>query len=255
MASGWMTGEKGRVPVLKILTILIPCVLSLIPWGTFLRSASGADSTIVSRIVDGDTLAILLNGQTEKVRLIGVDTPELHESDKLHRDAQRSGQDIAQIQALGRQASDFVKTLVRSGDQISLEYDQQPRDKYGRLLAFVWLADGRMLNEVIICEGYAPALTRYPFRRDYQERFRTCAQTARAAGKGLWATEPTAVASPSPVPRAEAGVAEVRGNRRTQVYHLPNCPAYDTLSTKNIVPFTSEDEARRAGYRKAGNCP
>ena len=104
--------------------------------------ACGADSALVSRVVDGDTLTIQINGKAEKVRLVGVDTPELHESDKLHRDAQRSGQDTATIQALGRQASDFVKTLVRSGDRISLEYDQQQRDKYGRLLAFVRLADG-----------------------------------------------------------------------------------------------------------------
>jgi micrococcal nuclease len=160
--------------VVKIPTVMLTCVLSLTAWGTFPKSASGAESALVSRVADGDTLAILLNGHEEKVRLIGVDTPELHESQKLHRDAQRSGQDSAQIQALGRQASDFVKTLVRCGDQISLEYDQQQRDKYGRLLAFVWLADGRMRNEVIICEGYAPALTRYPYHRNCMERFRTC---------------------------------------------------------------------------------
>jgi len=60
-----------------------------------------------------------------------------------------------------------------------------------------------MLNEVIICEGYAPALTRYPFRREYMERFRTCAQQARVAGKGLWATEPAASTSPSPLARED----------------------------------------------------
>ena len=116
-------------------------------------------------------------------------------------------------------------------------------------------ADGRMPNGVIICEGYAPVLIHYPYRRDYMERFRTCAQQARAAGKGLWATETASVSSPGPISRGEEGVTEVRGNRRSKVYHLPACPAYDSLSAKNIVPFTSEDEARRAGYCKAGNCP
>ena len=188
---------------MKTSTILMTCILALSVWGILPMPAGSADSTLVTRVVDGDTLVIQFNGHEEKVRLIGVDTPELHESQKLHRDAQRSGQDTATIQALGRQASDFVKILVRSKDRISLEYDQQQRDKYGRLLAFVWLADGRMLNEVIICEGYAPALTRYPFRRDYMERFRTCAQQARAAGKGLWTTEPAASTSPSPLARED----------------------------------------------------
>ena len=141
--------------MLKTPTLLMPCVLALLVWGRLSTVLYGADHALVSRVVDGDTLAILLNGHAEKIRLIGVDTPELHESEKLHRDAQRSGQDIAQIQALGRQASDFVKTIVHTGDKVSLEFDQQERDRYGRLLAFVWLADGRMLNEVIICAGHS----------------------------------------------------------------------------------------------------
>ena len=145
-----------------------------------------------------------------------------------------------------------MKSSVRSGDRISLAYDQQRRDKYGRLLAFVRLADGRMLNEVIICEGYSPAYTRFPFRREYQERFRTCAQQARAAGKGLWSTNQVQSTSTQ---SNEGTPGIVQGNRRSRIYHLPTCPAYGTLSPKNTVPFTSENEARSAGYRKAGNCP
>ena len=238
---------------MKISMILLTYVLALTAWGIFPMRAEGTDSALVSRVVDGDTLVIQLNGQEEKVRLIGVDTPELHESQKLYRDAQRSGQDTTQIQALGRRASDFVKTLVRSGEQISLEYDQQQRDKYGRLLAFVWLADGRLLNEVIICEGYSPAFTRYPYHREYQERFRTCAQQARVAGKGLWSdnafpsTPVTSTNKVSPGP--------IQGNRRSKVYHLPSCPGYDRISPQNVVPFTNEGAAQGAGYRKAGNCP
>src|ERR1700752_2398422 len=102
---------------MKTSTILMTCVLVLLVWGIFPKSVGGADSALVSRVVDGDTLAILLNGHEEKVRLIGVDTPELHESQKLHRDAQRTGQDITTLQALGRQASDFVKSLVRNGNR------------------------------------------------------------------------------------------------------------------------------------------
>ena len=143
--------------------------------------------------------------------------------------------------------------LVRSGDRISLEYDQQSRNRYGRLLAFVWLADGRMLNEVIICEGYSPAFTRYPFRREYQERFRACAQQARVAGKGLWSDSAFSSAPGAQTTKVTPGT--IHGNRRSKVYHLPTCPDYDRISPKNVVSFTNESDAHRAGYRKAGNCP
>src|SRR5262249_31855746 len=109
--------------------------------------ALARDAATLVRVVDGDTLAITLKGHTEKVRLIGIDTPEKYESEKLHRDSARTGQDEATIRALGQQASDFTKSLVHPGDTVQLEYGQESRDIYHRLLAFVWLSDGRMLNE------------------------------------------------------------------------------------------------------------
>jgi phosphatidylserine/phosphatidylglycerophosphate/cardiolipin synthase-like enzyme len=70
----------------------------------------------------------------------------------------------------------------------------------------------------------------------------------------------TARPAPSPLERQASGKAQrtetpVRGNQRSHVYHLPSCPAYNALNAKNIVPFASEADAQRAGYRKAGNCP
>jgi micrococcal nuclease len=139
------------------------CLLALLVFFPFPSVAR--DPATAVWVVDGDTLDVTLNGQTERVRLIGVDTPEKFESDKLRRDVQRTGQDEQTIKVLGQRASDFTKSVIRPGLQVQLEYDQQPRDRYKRLLAFVWLPDGRMLNEAIICEGYANALTRYPFRK------------------------------------------------------------------------------------------
>src|SRR5205814_3546047 len=144
-------------------------------------SSFAKDPATIVRAVDGDTLEVSLSGHQEKVRLIGVDTPEVFESQKLHRDIARTHQDEATIKALGKRASEFTKSLVHAGDTVQLEYDQQARDKYHRLLAFVWLADGRMLNEVLVCEGYTNAYTRYPVRSDYMERFRAC---ERSVGEG-----------------------------------------------------------------------
>lgn len=230
--------------------LLLGMVLLAVP--SFAR-----DTATVVRVVDGGTLAITLKGRPEKVRLIGVDTPEVYESDKLHRDAARTGQDEQTIQALGKRASAFAKSLVHPGDTVALEYGQELRDKYHRLLAFVWLAEGRMLNEILICKGYANALTRYPFRSDYMERFRACERQAREQSKGLWGAglAPQEIAPTPASQTANASDGEIRGNRRSMVYHLPTCPDYSRLSAKNIVTFKSEEDARRAGYRKAKNCP
>jgi micrococcal nuclease len=217
-------------------------------------SALGMDHATVVRVVDGDTLEISLAGQAEKVRLIGVDTPEVHESEKLHRDAERTKQDVAMSRALGRQASDFTKSLVHAGDRVRLEFDQHPRDKYQRMLAFIWLPDGHMLNETIICAGYSPALTRYPFRQDYMERFRACERQAREGAKGLWreARASTAVAPPA---RGSQSQGNIHGNRKSKIYHLPGCAGYKRMSPAHRVSFASEADAVQAGYRKAKNCP
>ncbi|HEV8715622.1 MAG TPA: thermonuclease family protein [Candidatus Binatia bacterium] len=143
---------------------------------------------------------------------------------------------------------------VASFATVQLEYDQQLGDKYQRLLAFVWLSDGRMLNETIICEGYANALTRYPFRQEYMDRFRACERVVREQRKGLWGEGLAVLVPVSPQPvRRHAGV--IKGNRRSMIYHLPECPNYTVVSLATVVPFSSEQEAVDAGYRKAKNCP
>lgn len=137
----------------------------------------------VSRVVDGDTLKL---SDGERVRLIGVDTPEVHYSDKLSRDAKKSGTDVAAIQAMGQKASDFTKNLV-SGKKVRLEFDAKRRDRYGRLLAYVYLEDGTFVNAKIIEEGYAQIMT-IPPNVKYSDLFLKLEREAREKGKGLWTT-------------------------------------------------------------------
>ncbi len=139
----------------------------------------------VKRVVDGDTL-LLTNG--ERVRLIGVDTPEVHDSEKLDRDAQSTGRDIKTIKALGKKASAFTKSLVDK-KEVRLEFDQanahiKHRDKYGRILAYVYLSDGTFVNAAIIKQGYGLAYTLFPFK--YIEEFRRYEKKARENERGLW---------------------------------------------------------------------
>lgn len=158
-------------------------LLLLLPFATL-------DAQIrVARVIDGDTYELSTG---ERVRLIGVDTPEKHSSAKLQRDAERTGQDQATIRHLGTLASEHATKLVLNR-VVELEFDEANaarghRDRYGRLLAYVWVVENGqrsfMVNRQLILDGYANAYTRYPFR--YLDDFRDAEREAREAGRGLW---------------------------------------------------------------------
>ena len=135
----------------------------------------------VSKAIDGDTLR-LSNG--EHVRLIGIDTPESRYNSKLARDSQRSRKDMDTILNMGKQASIFTRRLVE-GKRVKLVFDVQKHDKYGRLLAYVYLEDGTFLNARIIEEGYAQVMTIAPNIR-YAQTFLKLEREARQNGNGLW---------------------------------------------------------------------
>ena len=136
----------------------------------FSNLVAGHDFYLCTRVVDGDTIIVDMNGKEERVRLIGVDTPETVHPNKP-------------VEYFGKEASEFTKNMVE-GKRVRLEYDWQRRDKYGRLLAYVYLQDGTFLNAEIIKQGYGFAYTRFPFK--YLEEFRQYEREARENGRGLW---------------------------------------------------------------------
>lgn len=121
--------------------------------------AFGADTASVVRVIDGDTLKISLGGRQESIRLIGIDAPESRANNKAYKDAYKSKQDVEHVVALGKQSSVFINTLVKQGDTIRVEYDVEKRDQNRRLLGYVYLPDGAMLNEKIVRSGYAGLMT------------------------------------------------------------------------------------------------
>ncbi len=164
------------------LSILIPLLfLSLI---TSIYAQPNQTATLLA-VVDGDTLKIQFQGKEENIRLIGIDCPESRINPKAQKDAQRSGQDIETIIAMGKRATAFTKTLVKRGDTINIDFDLQQRDRSGRLLGYVYLNDGRMLNEEIVKAGYASLMTIPPNVR-YQDRFLEAYREARENKRGLW---------------------------------------------------------------------
>ena len=135
----------------------------------------------VARVFDGDTIK-LENG--ERVRLIGIDTPETHDNPKLARDISRRHSDRSAQLAMGEQAARFTRDLLQDRD-VRLEMDVEARDKYGRMLAYVYLSDGTFINEKIIREGYAYPLTIPPNVR-HADEFVQWFNEARQQKRGLW---------------------------------------------------------------------
>lgn len=170
---------------IQVAALLITAIIYLgIKNFPFTERAAGGEKPgyyHVARVVDGDTLKL---SSGERVRLIGVDTPEVHYSNKLLRDSKRSGADIATIRSLGEAASKFTKDLCL-GKRVRLEYDVERRDRYGRTLAYVYLEDGTFVNAKIIEEGCGQIMT-VPPNVKYAGHFRKLEGEAREGKKGLW---------------------------------------------------------------------
>jgi len=139
----------------------------------------------VVQVIDGDTVVVQLDdGAREHVRLIGLDTPELHESAKLDRDAARSHERREAIQVLGARARD-VTAAALDGRRVELELDVEVRDRYGRLLAWIWTADGTLFNETLVRDGWARLYT-FPPNVRHVDALRAAQADAQAARRGFW---------------------------------------------------------------------
>jgi endonuclease YncB( thermonuclease family) len=133
---------------------------------------AGAVVARVARVVDGDTFVATVGGRGERVRVIGVDTPETVAPGRP-------------VEPYGRQASAFAERFL-AGATVLLAGDVEPRDRYGRLLAYVWLPDGTFWNALLAAEGYAQQLT-IPPNVAYAGLFGRLVAEARRKDRGLWA--------------------------------------------------------------------
>ncbi|TSC55764.1 MAG: micrococcal nuclease [Parcubacteria group bacterium Gr01-1014_18] len=134
----------------------------------------------VTRVVDGDTIHVMLEGKDETIRFIGINTPETKDPRK-------------KIECFGTEASAFAKSFLE-GQRVRLEADstQEDRDKYGRLLRYVYLEDGTLVNEILIREGYAHEYTyKIPYR--FVDQFNNAEALAEKDKKGLWGEKCTSV--------------------------------------------------------------
>ena len=167
-----------RTRVFLVLALVVLCLLLIL-------TLYAEETAMVLDVADGDTLTIEYNGKREPIRLIGIDAPESTMTRKAETDVVRTGESLLTIASKGIDAKRFVERIVKKGDTVAVAFDVQKRDKDGILLGYVYLPDGRMLNEEIVRAGYAKVIT-IPPNVKYQKRFLEARKEARMYRRGLW---------------------------------------------------------------------
>ena len=224
-----MKHKQQSFPLRRCLNLTIfPSVLLLLTLATLASSQQPKGSLRVAKVVDGDTV-VLSDGRT--VRYIGIDTPE-------------KGQPFYDV------ATNFNRRLVK-GKEVELEFDIQRYDRYGRLLAYVFVKDGKgkriFVNAELVKNGYATVYT-VPPNVKYTDLFVKLQEEARKKGLGLWVVYKGSSFSKSTVS------SPVVGNSRTLIFHRPNCQYASRMSPRNRVNFSSAEGALRKGFRPCRVC-
>ena len=209
--------------MLKRLTLTLILVL-LASGGT--SPAADADSLRVKVhwVDDGDTIVV---AGDERVRYLGINTPEV-----AHKDEPG--------EPFGDEAKAFNKKLVQ-GRWINLELAEQQRDPYGRLLAYVFLADGTFVNGELVRQGYAHLLRKQPKLR-YWERLLALQRKALKEKKGMWSL---------PVVKPEKFYI---GNKRSWIFHRPHCQFGRKTAAGNRLRFRDRYEALYHGFSPGRRC-
>lgn len=178
MAKKWLTKRQKR----QLFSVILTLVFAVVVWigqrqGWLEEPARQVQQVqpgtyAVTSFEDGDTITVDMNGVKERVRMIGVDTPETQDP-------------RVPVQCFGKAASQFTKVLI-GNNSVRLEADptNTNRDRYNRLLRYVYLPDGRLVQAEIIRAGYGFAYTLFPFEK--LEEFRALEKQAREQGLGLW---------------------------------------------------------------------
>jgi micrococcal nuclease len=239
------------VPRLPLYSFVIAWLIALpVP-----QTAAAEFSARVVNVIDGDDIVVRHNGLNEDVRLYGVDCPE-------------------EGQAYGRRAKEFTTKLAYHQ---TVKVQTYGTDTFGRTIADVILPDGRLLNRELVKAGLAWWFRRYA---PENEELAKLEKEARTSKKELWK-------DPNPIPPwvfrklrrdqpldpsdfalldrgpPRLGSSEqpptltlpIIGNRRSHIYHRPDCPNYSQVAAENRAEFGSSAEAEAAGYRVAKNCP
>lgn len=180
MSNNYSQGRRADSKVYYWVWWLV--LIALLATGIYLAFKLAGNETIlqssqpglynVVKFDDGDTITVNMNGQEEIVRMIGVDTPETHHPERP-------------LECYGQEATDFTEKLI-GAQRVRLQADplNTNRDRYGRLLRYVYLPDNALVQQKLLTEGYGFAYTFFPFTKTLE--FSGYEQQAKSVGKGLW---------------------------------------------------------------------
>jgi micrococcal nuclease len=202
------------------------------------------------KVIDGDTIKVEMNGKDETVRFLLVDTPE-------------SVHPTKPVQPFGKEASQFTKDLLTNAS-IELELGIGERDKYGRLLAYVY-ADGKSVQEILLKKGLARVAYVFEPNTKYIDEYREIQSQAQKQALGIWSIEnyvseygfdsdetgqkPSAPAENTEIPNGKCTIKGNISSSGEKIYHIPNGRYYKI--TKPEQWFCTEKDAVHAGFRKS----
>jgi len=168
--------RRGRLLLVVFVLVILVVVATQSGWlrkGTKVAQINQPGLYSIAKFVDGDTIAVNMNGAVETIRFVGVDTPETHKPN-------------TPVQCYGELAAAYTKQLI-GDNRVRLQADalDTNRDRYGRLLRYVYLPDGTLVEDKLIKNGYGFAYTLFPFEK--VDQFKADQEAAKAAHVGLWA--------------------------------------------------------------------
>lgn len=250
----------GNTESMKRIVWVFICILVLSVMGTSLLDQAERPSgnatlpegfalATVHRVVDGDTLVVIMDDEEYRVRLILVDTPE-----SVHPDETRNSE-------YGKLTSEFTTQQLPVGSIIYLQKDISETDRYSRLLRYAWTdipfdyeseaeVREKMYNAKLLLEGYAQLAT-FPPDIKYVDMFTEFQREAREANKGLWAY----AEEPAPVTEDDVTMATgFVGNKNSKVLHRADCASVSNMSEANKVVLVDYQEGLSLGYRPCNSC-
>lgn len=158
---------------IKIVSVAVFTLISLL-YGWMEKNATegkkpdDSNAVFIEKVIDGDSVEANIRGKKEQIRFIGIDAPELSQK------------------PWGKRSRKFLEELISaSGWQVRLEYDVDKRDKYNRILAYLWSRDNRLINEEILSSGYAVLYT-FPPNVKHIDRLSAAQVIARENKRGIW---------------------------------------------------------------------
>ncbi|MCM3160191.1 thermonuclease family protein [Metabacillus litoralis] len=231
----------------KLIILFFPMLMFLV---TIACSTNQDSKNLVSakvvNVVDGDTLNVMISGKEETIRLLLVDTPETVHPTKP-------------VQPFGLEASNYLKELL-NGKDVQVEVGIGERDKYGRLLGYVYI-DKQMVNKLLLQKGLARVAYVFEPNTKYIDEFNSIQKQAQQNKVGIWSIENYATdegfqttlneeqneINPNLQVNEECTIKGNINSKGEKIFHTEQSPSYEL--TKPEAMFCTEDEARAAGYR------